>query len=89
MLVVVVALLGVGWWHNRDSDSPSAAAGVATSTTTRAAGSIASQLAKAANHKPPRRSRPPCRLKVWVGGDSLAGELGPSLGNELAARPGS
>ncbi|HEY3831686.1 MAG TPA: GDSL-type esterase/lipase family protein [Acidimicrobiia bacterium] len=84
ILVVVVAMLGVGWWHNRDSDPPPAAARVATSTTTRAGGPIASTLANAASHKPPRALTSAAPLKVWVGGDSLAGELGPSLGNELA-----
>ncbi|HEY1741424.1 MAG TPA: GDSL-type esterase/lipase family protein [Acidimicrobiia bacterium] len=84
VLVVVVAMLGVGWWRNRDTDSSPAAARIATSTTTRAAGSVASKVENTAKHKPPRALTAAAPLKLWVGGDSLAGELGPSLGNELA-----
>ena len=85
MLVVVVAVLGVGWWHNRDSDSPSAAA------RRRNEHHDAGRGVRSPANSPTLRITshrvaltPAAPLKVWVGGDSLAGELGPSLGNELA-----
>ncbi len=45
---------------------------------------VVSRLNKLKAHRPPRAISNAAPLRVWVGGDSLSGELGPSLGTLLA-----
>jgi hypothetical protein len=71
-------------------DSPSAAPTAAAGTTHRVDSSTTATttpqtdpVAKLAQTPPPRAISHHAPLRVWVGGDSLSGELGPSLGNLL------
>ncbi len=83
--VVVLAAIGIGAWRinsGAKSNSQSAVSNPARSTTSLDA--IGASLAKVVGKKPPRALSHDDPLRLWVGGDSLAGELGPTLGTELA-----
>jgi hypothetical protein len=85
VLAVVALILGVGAWRTHDvSSEPQAAVAPRSTTTSSGGATLPEKLASKLGHKPPRKLSHDDPLRVWVGGDSLAGELGPSLGNELA-----
>src|SRR5436190_8870182 len=81
VLVLAGVILGVGAWRMRDDESSPEAA--VASSTTRPSASVPPKLAQIVGKNPPRALTHDAPLKLWVGGDSLAGELGPSLGNQL------
>jgi hypothetical protein len=93
ILVLAVVLIAGGataYAVGRDRDPSAAQPGVTTlpsTTTTGPYGSLpygGTVAPTKTSHAPRRKLSHEDPLRVWVGGDSLSGELGPSLGNLLA-----
>jgi hypothetical protein len=62
---------------------PSLASGKATLTATTTKGNAQPQVAKLKQKKPPRPLSNAAPLRLWIGGDSLSGELGYAIGPML------
>ncbi len=84
VVLAAAAALGVGAWRARGSSSASPRGAVIAPNARSATTHSSSKLTKIIAKNPPRPLSHDAPLHVWVGGDSLSGELGPSLGNELA-----
>jgi hypothetical protein len=82
-IVIAAATAGAFVMAGR-SDSGSAASTQRGSNSTLATLPPAAQLGSLNQIRPPRKLSHADPLRVWVGGDSLAGELGPALGRMLA-----
>jgi hypothetical protein len=82
-IVVLVALLATDTVRV-GGRGPLLASGKSTATSTSTPANAKSQVAKVKKSKPPRALSHAAPLRLWIGGDSLSGELGYSLGPMLA-----
>jgi lysophospholipase L1-like esterase len=84
VLALAVVALGVVAWTTVRSGSGSNTPPARGTTTTVVVGSTTDPISGIVAGYPPRSLSHDDPLRLWVGGDSLAGEVGPSLGEQLA-----